>query len=135
MLCTLCRYGQLCIDQQLSVVDLRMLRPLPPTPVSMPQPMLVKAMPILPSTVLLLSQLGEFQFLDLRGLLTPSTMMLHQLRLVGEGAMPCAMDIAPSCHCLGFGDSCGQPHPLPAPPSCCSSCPPTCRPGTSVDVW
>lgn len=102
------RYGQLCVDQHLSVTDLRMLRPLPSLPVAMPQPMLVKAMPALPSSVLLLSQLGEFQFVDLRGLLTPSTMMVHQLQLPGEGAMPCAMDISASCHCLGFGDSCGQ---------------------------
>ena len=114
------QYGQLCVDQQLSVTDLRMLRPLPPLPVAMPQPMLVKAMPALPSTALLLSQLGEFQFMDLRGLLTPSTMARHQLRLPGEGAMPCTSDISPSCHCLAFGDSCGlSVHvvlPLPAQP-------------------
>lgn len=102
------QYGQLCVDPELSVTDLRMLRPLPPLPAAMPQPMLVNAMPALASTVLLLSQLGEFQFVDLRGLLTPATMTVHQLHLPGEGGMPCASDISPSCHCLAFGDSCGQ---------------------------
>ena len=115
------QYGQLCVDPELSVTDLRMLRPLPPLPATMPQPMLVKAMPALPSAILLLSQLGEFQFVDIRGLMTPATMALHRLRLPAEGAMPCASDISPSCHCLAFGDSCGgssllTPHPSPLTP-------------------
>ena len=102
------QYGQLCVDPELSVTDLRMLRSLPPIPSTMPQPMLIKAMPALSSTILLLSQLGEFQFVDIRGLMTPATMTMHQLRLPTETAMPCTVDISPSCHCLAFGDSCGQ---------------------------
>ena len=101
------RYGQLCVDPELTVMDLRMLRPLPPLPAPMPQPMLVRAMPSMPSTALLLSQLGEFQFVDIRGLMTPANMTLHQLQLPPEGAMPCACDVSSSSHCLAFGDSCG----------------------------
>ena len=101
------QYGQICVDPQLSVMDLRMLRPLPPLPAPMPQPMLVRAMPSLPSTALLLSQLGDFQFVDIRGLLTPANMTLHQLQLPTEAAMPCACDVSPSSNCLAFGDSCG----------------------------
>ena len=102
------RYGQLCVDPELSVIDLRMLHPLAPLPAPMAQPMLVKAMPSLPSTALLLSQLGKFQFVDIRGLLTPANMAVHQLQLPTESAMPCACDVSPSTHCLAFGDSCGQ---------------------------
>lgn len=101
------QYGQFCVDPELSVIDLRMLRLVPPLPAPMPQPMLVRAMPSLPSSALLLSQLGEFQFVDIRGLMTPANMTVHQLQLPTEGAMPCACDISPSCHCLSFGDSCG----------------------------
>jgi PAB-dependent poly(A)-specific ribonuclease subunit 2 len=104
------RFGQLCVDPELSVMDLRMLRLLPPLPATMPQPMLVRSMPSLPSTALLLSQLGEFQFVDIRGLMTPAHMAVHQLQLPAEGAMPTASDVSPSCHCLAFGDSCGQVH-------------------------
>lgn len=110
------RYGQLCVDPELSVMDLRMLRPLPPLPAPMPQPMLVRAMPSMPSTALLLSQLGEFQFVDIRGLMTPASMTLHQLQLPPEGAMPCACDVSSSSHCLAFGDSCGLSFSFSLPP-------------------
>lgn len=74
------------------------------------QPFLVKAVPALNSTVLVLSQIGDYQLLDLRGLVTPSTMMVHHLSLDTEGAMACAVDVGPSCHCVAFGDSCGAVH-------------------------
>ena len=90
--------------------DLRANRPLPPCDVVMLQPFLIKAVPALSSTVLVLSQMGDFQLLDLRGLVTPSTMMVNQLSISTEGAMACAMDVGPSCQCVAFGDSCGGVH-------------------------
>ena len=54
--------------------------------------------------------MGEFQLLDLRGLVTPSTMMVNQLSASSEGAMACALDVGTSCQCLVFGDSCGVVH-------------------------
>ncbi|XP_064403711.1 PAN2-PAN3 deadenylation complex catalytic subunit PAN2-like isoform X2 [Halichondria panicea] len=104
------RFGQLLIDCRLKVFDLRANRPLPPCDVVMLQPFLIKAVPALNSTVLVLSQMGEFQLLDLRGLVTPSTMVVHQLSMDTEGAMACAVDVGPSCHCVALGDSCGAVH-------------------------
>ncbi len=106
----LLRFGQLLIDCRLKVFDLRANRPLPPCDVIMLQPFLIKAVPALSSTVLVLSQMGEFQLLDLRGLVTPSTMVVHQLSMATEGAMACAVDMGPSCHCVALGDSCGAVH-------------------------
>lgn len=102
------RFGQLCVDCQLGVFDLRTLRPLPPTTVTMLQPLLLRCMPAWPSTILVLSRMGEFQFLDLHGLVTPSTMMVHQLSTAAEGRVACCVDISPSCQGLAFGDSCGE---------------------------
>ncbi len=108
---SLFRFGQLLIDCRLKVFDLRANRPLPPCDVIMLQPFLIKAVPALNSTVLVLSQMGEFQLLDLRGLVTPTTMMVNQLSLATEkGIMACAVDVGPSCHCVTFGDSCGTVH-------------------------
>lgn len=39
------RYGRVCVDPQLKVFDLRVLRPLPPMPATMLHPLLVKALP------------------------------------------------------------------------------------------
>ncbi len=118
----------MCVDPQLKVFDLRTLRPLPPVSATMLQPLLVKCLPSWgntgelkdasqlkvatngrcpPPPVLLLSQLGEFQFLDLRGLVTPSTMLLHHLSTSADGALACTMDVSPSCQCIAFGDSAG----------------------------
>ena len=104
---TIPRYGQICVDHQLKVFDLRALRPLSPLTVASIQPMLLRCMPAFPSTVLLLSQLGEFQFLDLRGLVTPTNIMMHHLSTTAEGTVACCLDVAPSLRCLAFGDSCG----------------------------
>jgi len=105
-----CRYGQLCVDCQLKVFDLRVLRPLPPVAVPLLQPLLLHSIPLHPSLVLVASQLGEFQFLNLRGLVTPSTMLLNQLSSLAEGSITCTVDISPSCQGIAFGDSCGIVH-------------------------
>ena len=113
-----CRYGQLCVDPQLKVFDLRMQRPIPPVDVTMLQPFLIRCVPALDSTVLVLSQLGEFQYLNLHGLVTPSSMVVPQLMTAscggggGSGAVvaACSMDVSPSWQCLAFGDSSGAVH-------------------------
>ena len=106
----ICRYGQLCVDTQLKVFDLRFLRPMSPCDVTMLQPFLIRCIPAVESTVLVLSQMGEFQLLDLRGLVTPSSMVLNHLNTSAEGVMACAVDVGPSCQCLAFGDSSGMVH-------------------------
>ena len=105
-----CRYGQLCVESQLKVFDLRYLRPMPPCDVTMLQPFLIRCIPALDSTILVLSQLGEFQLLDLRGLVTPSSMVVSQVSPDTEGVMACAVDVGPSSQCLAFGDSGGAVH-------------------------
>lgn len=104
------RYGQLCVDCQLKIFDLRAMRPVSSCNVSMLQPFLVKSYPHLSSTILVLSQMGEFQFLDVRGLVTPSNMIVNQLSIGHEGIMACAVDVGPSSPCIAFGDSCGIVH-------------------------
>ena len=96
------------MDCQLKVFDLRVLRPLPPVEVPLLQPLLLRCVPLQPSLVLVASQLGEFQFLDLRGLVTPYTMFLHQLSAPVEGTITCTVDISTSCQGIAFGDSCGE---------------------------
>ena len=103
------RYGQLCVDCQLKIFDLRAMRPVSPCNITMLQPFLVKSYPHLPSTILVLSQMGEFQFQDVRGLVTPSNMIVNQLSIGHEGAMACTVDVGPS-HSIAFGDSCGLVH-------------------------
>lgn len=98
------------IDSQLKVFDLRTNRPLPPLDVVMLQPFLIRAIPTLNSTILVVSQLGQFQLLDLRGLVTPETMMVNQLSSSTESAMACALDVGTSCEHVAFGDSCGIVH-------------------------
>lgn len=113
LLCTyvcVSRYGQLCVETQLKVFDLRFLRPMSPCDVTMLQPFLLRCVPALDSTILVLSQMGEFQLLDLRGLVTPSSMVVSRLSTSSEGVMACAMDVGPSCQCLAFGDSSGVVH-------------------------
>ena len=105
------RYGQLCVDCQLKIFDLRAMRPVTPCNVTMLQPFLVKCYPHLGSTILVLSQMGEFQFLDVRGLVTPSNMIVNQLSVGHEGraAMACTVDVGLSS-CIAFGDSSGIVH-------------------------
>lgn len=105
-----CRYGQLCVDCQLKVFDLRAMRPISPCNVTMLQPFLVKSYPHINSTILVLSQMGEFQLLDVRGLVTPSNMIVNQLSSPShDGTMTCTVDVGPS-PCIAFGDSCGIVH-------------------------
>lgn len=86
------------------------MRPVTPINVTMLQPFLVKSYPNLGSTILILSQMGEFQFLDIRGLVTPSNMIINQLNINHEGgAMACTMDVGASS-CIAFGDSSGIVH-------------------------
>ena len=106
----ICRYGQLCVDPQLKVFDLRFLRPISPFEVTMLQPFLIRSVPALEATLLVLSQTGEFQLLDLRGLVTPSSMVGHRLAMPTEEVLACAMDVSPSCQSLAFGDSSGVVH-------------------------
>ena len=70
-------YGQLCVDPQLKVFDLRFLRPVSPYEGTMLQPFLVRCVPAMEATLLVLSQMGKFQLLDLHGLVTPSNMVVH----------------------------------------------------------
>ena len=74
------------------------------------QPFLLRCLPTVDSTILVLSQLGEFQLLDLRGLVTPSSMVVSRLNTSAEGVMACAVDVGTSCQCLAFGDSSGVVH-------------------------
>ena len=104
------RYGQLCVDPQLKVFDLRFLRPVSPYEVTMLQPFLVRCVPAMEATLLVLSQTGKFQLLDLRGLVTPSNMVVHRLGTSSEEVLACSMDVGPSCQCLAFGDSSGVVH-------------------------
>lgn len=90
--------------------DLRYLRPMSPCDVTMLQPFLIRCVPAIDSTIIILSQTGEFQLLDLRGLVTPSSMVATQINPGSEGVMTCAMDVGPSCQCLAFGDSMGVVH-------------------------
>lgn len=103
------RYGQLCVDCQLKIFDLRAMRLISPLNVTMLQPFLVKSYPHLGSTILVLSQMGEFQLLDVRGLVTPSNMIVHQLSVSHEGTVACTVDVGASS-CIAFGDSCGIVH-------------------------
>lgn len=98
------------MESQLKVFDLRFLRPMSPCDVTMLQPFLIRCVPALSSTVLVVSQMGEFQLLDLRGLVTPSNMVVGHINIRSEGVMACAMDVGPSCQCLAFGDSSGVVH-------------------------
>lgn len=101
------------MESQLKVFDLRFLRPVAPCDVTMLQPFLLRSLPALDSTILVLSQLGEFQLLDLRGLVTPSSMVVSHLHPPGGsegGVMACAVDVGPTCQCLAFGDSGGAVH-------------------------
>ena len=104
------RYGQLCVESQLKVFDLRYLRPMSPCDVIMLQPFLIRCVPAVSSTILVVSQMGEFQLLDLRGLVTPSSMVVTRVNSDPEDTMTCAMDVGPSCQCLAFGDSSGVVH-------------------------
>ena len=98
------------MDCQLKIFDLRAMRPVTPINVTMLQPFLVKSYAHLSSTILVLSQMGEFQFLDVRGLVTPSNMIVNQLSINHEGgAMACTVDVGPSS-CIAFGDSSGIVH-------------------------
>ena len=97
----------MCVEGHLQVFDLRARRLLPSLSVTT-QPLLLKHMPSsYGPTVLILSQMGEFTFVDLRGLLTPSTMVAHKLQMEG-GAMASAVDVSPSGQCIAFGDSYGE---------------------------
>ena len=106
----LCRYGQICVDTQLKVFDLRFLRSVSPCDVTAFQPFLVRHAPTLETSLLVLSQTGEFQLLDLRGLVTPSNMVVHRINTASEEVMACSMDVGPSCQCFAFGDSRGVVH-------------------------
>lgn len=98
------------MDTQLKVFDLRFLRPMTPCNVTTLQPFLIRSVPALEATLLVLSQTGQFQLLDLRGLVTPSNMMVHRINTSSEEVIACAMDIGPSCQCVAFGDSSGVVH-------------------------
>ncbi len=74
------------------------------------QPFLIRSVPALEATLLVMSQTGEFQLLDLRGLVTPSSMVAHRLNTSSEEVLACAMDVSPSCQGLAFGDSSGVIH-------------------------
>ena len=104
------RFGQLCVESQLKVFDLRFLRPMSPYDVTMLQPFLIRCLPAVSSTILVISQMGDFQLLDLRGLVTPSNMVVSHLNASAEGVMVCSMDVGPSSHSVAFGDSNGVVH-------------------------
>ena len=95
---------------QLKVFDLRFVRPVSPLDVTTLQPYLIRRVPALESTLLVLSQTGEFQLLDLRGLVTPPGMVVHRVNTNSEEAVTCSMDVSPACQCFAFGDSSGVVH-------------------------
>ena len=51
------------------------------------QPYLLRSLPAFDSTILVVSQLGDFQFLDLRGLVTPSSMVVSHVNIGAEGGL------------------------------------------------
>lgn len=65
-----------------------------------------------PSHILVASQMGMFQFLNISGLLTPNSMMVHQLPPFDQTTPPCVFSVAisPSGHFIVFGDGYGTLH-------------------------
>ena len=98
------------MESQLKVFDLRFLRPMTPCDVTLLQPYLLRSLSAFDSLILVLSQMGEFQVLDLRGLVTPTSMVVSRIDTVEEGGVVCAVDAGVSSQCLGFGDSSGVVH-------------------------
>ena len=102
-----CRFGQLCVEDHIQVFDLRANRLLVPSAVGCSiHPMLLKGLTAFGPEVVAVSESGEFQIVNLRGLVTPSTMCVHHVEV--DEAVVCALDVSPSQQCLAFGDSAGN---------------------------
>ena len=69
-------------------------------------PMLLKGLTAFAPEVLAVSDSGEFQVVNLRGLVTPTTMCVRRVEM--DEAVVCAVDVSPSQQCLAFGDSAGR---------------------------
>lgn len=103
------QFGQLCVDDHIQVFDVRANRLLAPSAVTCGiHPMLLKGLTAFAPEVLAVSESGEFQVVNLRGLVTPTTMCVHHVGV--DEAVVCTVDVSPSQQCLAFGDSAGVVH-------------------------
>ncbi|XP_065919163.1 PAN2-PAN3 deadenylation complex catalytic subunit PAN2-like isoform X2 [Dysidea avara] len=94
-------------DGRLALYDVRAMRSLRPLS-TMCLPSILRHVPSMGSTILVLSQAGEFQLVHMGGLVTPTTMHLYQ---INTETLPCyTADISLSGQVLVFGDAGGFIH-------------------------
>ena len=76
------------------------------------QPHFLRSLPLDTSHILVCSQVGSFQFIDITGLLTQDSMTIHQIPSYDENTPPCLFTLAasPSGQFLAFGDGFGVIH-------------------------
>ncbi|UYV77924.1 PAN2 [Cordylochernes scorpioides] len=89
-------------DRLLMVYDLRMMRNMTPIQMVFP-PVLLRFLPAFSSRICVVSQLGQFQLMDI-GSNGPT--YLHQVDTSGQELL--AFDTSSSCQALAFGDNAGE---------------------------
>ncbi|XP_019630569.1 PREDICTED: PAB-dependent poly(A)-specific ribonuclease subunit PAN2-like isoform X1 [Branchiostoma belcheri] len=101
------RRGSLAVDRFLMIYDLRVMRAMAPMQLSI-DPMFLRFVPTYTPRIVAVSQAGQFQILDLAGVMTPASMAIHQLNTHGHMCM--GFDISTSCEAFSFGDNGGLLH-------------------------
>lgn len=102
------RAGQMFVDGMLRVYDLRTYRQL--QPIAFPAgACFLKFMPKLSSTLLIASQSGQFQLLDIQHGLAGG-MMFSQLDSIGPQNPLLCLDVSSTGECIAFGDASAMLH-------------------------
>ncbi|KAJ8313873.1 hypothetical protein KUTeg_008434 [Tegillarca granosa] len=99
------RHGSLAIDRFLMVYDMRVMRAMAPISVIM-DPMFLRTIPAFSNTILVVSQTGQFQFIDTTVMTPP--MMMYPVNT--QGGLITSLDVSSTCQALSFGDSNGYLH-------------------------
>ncbi|CAG0913799.1 unnamed protein product [Notodromas monacha] len=123
-------YGTMSVDKFVKVYDVRMMKVLPPAPVVVDQPVLIRFLPSYSSRLLVMSSTGQAQIIDPSHQKTESSSHLQLSRMlfslcsenicstpgmsqevnISPGSVVETLSISPSCQCFAVGTSDGYLH-------------------------